>query len=97
MSPRLRLFSQAIEQEQRRWEPFRPTLAKDDQARGDKLFDDAKGQLQAVVLALRPRALQLMVMAVLLEHEKRLEQVRRRLEAVSAEKRLPDGNPPDGR
>jgi hypothetical protein len=38
-----------------------------------------------------------MVMAVLLEHEKLLEKLRMRLEAVSAEKhrRVPDGNTPD--
>jgi hypothetical protein len=45
MSPRMILFSQVIEQEQRRWVPFRPVLAKDDQVLCDKLFDDAQGQV----------------------------------------------------
>jgi hypothetical protein len=50
-----------------------------------------------VVLALQPWAFKLMVMAVLLAHEKLLERVRMRLQTVSAEmhRRVPDGNPPD--
>jgi hypothetical protein len=32
MSPRMLSFSQVIEQERRRWMPFRRTLSKEDQA-----------------------------------------------------------------
>ena len=97
MSPRMLPFSQVIEQERRRWMPFRRALSKEDQAVFDRMFACATQQLQAEVQLGRPWRFEAVIMAVLLAHEKRIEQVRMRLEAVSAEKHLPDGNPPEGR
>jgi len=52
--------------------------------------------LQAEVPLGRPWTFEAVLMAVLLAHEKLIEQVRRRLEAVSMEEHLPDENLPEG-
>ena len=97
MSPRMLSFSQLIEQERRRWVPFRRSLSMEDQAVFDRMFACAMQPLQAEVQLGRPWTFEAVLMAVLLAHEKQLEQIRMRLEAISAEKHVPDGNPPEGR
>jgi hypothetical protein len=72
-------FSQPIEYERRRWAPFKRTLPKDDQATFDKLFDCAKLQVQAGVMVSRPWAFETIMMAILLEQEKRIEHILKRL------------------
>ena len=74
MSPRMMTFSQAIEQERRRWMPFRRALSKEDQEAFDRIFACAKQQVQKEVQLWRPCGIEAVVMAVLLEHEKRVEQ-----------------------
>jgi hypothetical protein len=91
MSKTLPPLSQLIEQERRRWAPFKKALAKADQAIVDRLFDCAQRQVQAGVYALRPWALGTIVLAALLEHEKLLEQVRMRVENVSTEEASSSG------
>jgi hypothetical protein len=49
ISPRMMPFSQVIEQEWRRWMPFRRALSKEDQEAFDRMFACAKLQLQAEV------------------------------------------------
>jgi hypothetical protein len=90
-------FSQLIEQEGRQWAPFKRALPKADQATFDRLFDCTKQQVQAGVYASRPWVFETIIMAVLLEHEKLLEQVRMRLKAVSSRRHhsVPDGDPPE--
>ena len=51
--------------------------------------------LQAEVQLGRPWTFEAVLMAVLFAHEKWLEQIRMRLEAISMEKHLPDGTPSD--
>lgn len=68
-------FSQLIEYERRRWAPFKRALPKKDQATFDRLFDCAKLHVQAGVMVSRPLALETIVLAVLLEHEKRVERL----------------------
>jgi hypothetical protein len=80
MNPRMMPFSQMIEQERRRWMPFQQALAKEDQEAFDRMLECAKRRLQAEVQLRRPWGCETVVMAVLLEHEKRVEQVLRRLE-----------------
>jgi hypothetical protein len=48
----------------------------------DRLFDGAKLQVQAGVYASRPWACETMVMAMLLEHQKRVEEMLKRIEGV---------------
>jgi hypothetical protein len=76
-------FSQLIEYERRAWAPFRRALRKDDQAAFDRLFDCAKLHVQAGVYLSRPWPFEVIAMAMLLEHHKRLEHLLTRLEAFS--------------
>jgi hypothetical protein len=73
-------FSQLIEAERRRWAPFRRALPKEDQAAFDRLFDCAKRHVQAGVMVSRPWPFETIIMAVLVEHQKRLEEIMKRLE-----------------
>jgi hypothetical protein len=77
--------------------PFWQALAKEDQEAFDRMFACAKQQLKAEVQLRRPWGVEAVLMAVLLAHEKLLDQVRMRLEAVSAEncRRMPEGDHPD--
>jgi hypothetical protein len=75
-------FSQLIESERRAWAPFRRALRKDDQAAFDRLFDCAKLHVQAGVYLSRPWPFEVMAMAILLEHHKRLEQLLAQLEVL---------------
>jgi hypothetical protein len=87
-------FGQLLEQARRRWMPFRRALSKEDQAAFDRMFACATQQLQAEEQLGRPWTFEAVLMAVLLDHEKRLEPVRTRLEAIRTEEHLPQGNPP---
>jgi hypothetical protein len=69
MSPRMLLFSQVIEQEKRRWMPFRHALSKEDQAAFDRVFACVTQQRQSEVLLGRPWRFEAVIMAVLLSRE----------------------------
>lgn len=62
--------------------------SKEDQAAFDRMLACATQPLQAEVQLGRPWKFEAVLMAVLLDHEKRLEQIRMRLEAVSMEEHL---------
>jgi hypothetical protein len=64
-----------IQQERRRWRPFRRVLSKEDQAACDRLFACAERQLQAEGQIGRPWPFETMGIAVLMEHEKRVEKI----------------------
>jgi hypothetical protein len=55
-------------------------LAEADQAIVDRLLDCAKRHIQAGVMVSRPWPFETMVMAVLLEHEQRIEPLMRQIE-----------------
>jgi nitrate reductase gamma subunit len=57
-------FSSLIEQERRRWVPFKRALPKADQALFDRLFDCAKLHIQAGVMVARPWPFETIVMAM---------------------------------
>jgi hypothetical protein len=97
MSPRMRSCNQVIEQERRRWMPFRRALSKEDQEACDRRCAEAIQQLQAAVPLGRPWRVETLIMAVLLAHEQRLEQIRLRLEAVRVETHLREVHRPEGR
>jgi hypothetical protein len=75
-------FSQLIEQERRRWVPFRRTLPTADQAVFDRLFDCAKLHVQAGVMVSRPWPFETIAMAIMLEQQKQLERVQRLIDAL---------------
>lgn len=76
-------FSQLIEAERRRWAPFKRALPKGDQATFDRLFDYAKLQVQAGVMASRAWPFETIVMAILLEQQKMLERAVARVEDLA--------------
>lgn len=75
-------FSQLIEAERRAWAPFRRALRKDDQVAFDHLFDCAKLHVQAGAYLSRPWPFEVIAMAMLLEHHKRLERLLAQVETV---------------
>ena len=75
-------FSHLIEHERRCWAPFKRALPKADRATFDRLFDCAKLHVQAGVCQSRPLPLETIILAVLLEQHKQLEQVHEMLEAL---------------
>jgi hypothetical protein len=68
-------LSSLIEQERRRWVPFKKALPKADQALFDRLFDCAKLHIQADVMVSCPWVFETIVMAIVLEQQKQLEQL----------------------
>jgi hypothetical protein len=74
-------FSQLIEQERRRWAPFRRVLSQPDQEAFDHLFACIMRHLQADVYLSRPRTFEAVIPAVLLEHEGRIRELLSRLGA----------------
>jgi hypothetical protein len=77
-------FSSLIEQERRRWMPFKKALPKADHPIFDRLFDCAKLPIQAGVMVARPWAFEAIVMAICLEQQKQLEQAQRLLEELQS-------------
>ena len=75
-------FSQLIEAERRRWAPFKRALPTADQAIFDRLFDCAKRHVQAGVMVSRPWPFETIVMAVFLEHQKRVEEILKQLDSA---------------
>ena len=75
-------FSSLIEQERRRWMPFKKALPKADQAIFDRLFDCAKLHIQAGVMVARPWAFETIVMAIVLEQQKQVERLESPLDEV---------------
>jgi hypothetical protein len=96
MCARMPPFREVIEQERRQWMPFRRALSKKDQVVFDRMFAEATQQLQTEVSLGRLWRFEGVLMAVLLAHEQRTEQIRMHLEAVSVEKHLRDVNRPEG-
>ena len=76
-------FSQLIDAERRRWAPFTRALPKADQAIVDRLFDCAKLHIQAGVMVSRPWPFETIMLAALLEQEKRIETLRREIEVLT--------------
>ena len=74
--------SQLIEHERRAWAAFKRALRQADQEVFNRLFDGAKLHVQAGAYLSRPWPFEVIVMAMLLEHHKRLERVLAWIEAV---------------
>ena len=73
-------FRHQLEAELARWRPFRSGLRRRDREAFDRLFDLARKHAAAATLEASPLALEPLVMAVLLEHQKALERLARRLD-----------------
>jgi hypothetical protein len=77
-------YSQVWEAERQRWQKFRRALRKEDQAHLDRLFESARLHLQAGVYASNPWPLESMILSMLLEHQKDLMALKKRLQSVEA-------------
>jgi hypothetical protein len=77
-------FSSLIEQERRRWMPFKKALPKADQAIFDRLFDCAKLHIQAGVMVARPWLFETIVMAIALEQQKQVERLESLLDELES-------------
>jgi hypothetical protein len=73
-------FSRLIAQERRRWAPFRRALPQTDQAAFDSLCAGITRHIQADVSLSRPRTVEAIILAVLLDHEMRIRNLIQELE-----------------
>jgi hypothetical protein len=64
--------------------PFRRALSKEDQEAFDRMFACAKQHVQAEVLLGRPLRFEAVLVAVLLEHQGRIEEMVSQLEELMA-------------
>jgi hypothetical protein len=72
-------FNQALEKEIEEWKKFRRSLRKEDQQFLDRLFEKASLHVQAGVNASRPLPFETILISILLEHEKALDNLRSKL------------------
>jgi hypothetical protein len=79
MSRPLPSFSRLIEQERQRWVPCRRALSAADQAVFDRLFEGITQHVQGDVSLSRPWSFEAVILAVLLEQQKRITEVLSRL------------------
>ena len=75
-------YSQVLEREYNEWKKFRRGLRREDQRAFDRLFDLARLHVQAGVYASRPWPLEVILISILLEHHKTLEELRTRCKGV---------------
>jgi hypothetical protein len=80
-------FTELIEQGDRRWAPFRQALAAEDQAIFNRLFESITQHVQGDVYLSRPWSFEAIRLAVLLEHEKRIAELVRMLQAAQTDAR----------
>jgi hypothetical protein len=86
MGKTLQPLSSLIDQERRRWTPFKRALPKADQALFDRIFDCAKLHIQAGVMVARPWAFETIVMAIVLEQQKQVERLQSLLDELESHK-----------
>ena len=72
-------FSRILEAEFDSWSKFRHALRREDQAAMDALFAAAKYHVAAMAYASRLTPLEAILMGILVEHQKRLTQLQRRI------------------
>jgi hypothetical protein len=75
-------IAQVIQQERDEWTKFRRVLRNEDQQAFDELFDIAKYHSPAFAYASRPVPTEAVFMSILLEHQKTIQLLQRRLEEI---------------
>jgi len=75
---------QAFHQERESWGKFRRALGRGDREAFDRLFQHARQHAAEASYVARPTTFEAVVMAVLLEQEKTLQEIRKRLERLEA-------------
>jgi len=77
-------FSHVLEEEHGRWKEFRKALSKEDQEVFDRLFDRAKIHTAAGVYMANPYPLETILISIILEHEKIIEDILGKLKEGTA-------------
>jgi len=75
---------QALHHERDSWSKFRRALTRDDREAFDRLFEHARRHAAEASYVARPTPFEAVVMAVLLEQEKALGEIRGRLDKLEA-------------
>ena len=78
-------FSRVLEAEFESWNKFRRALRREDQDAMDALFAAAKFHVAAMVYASRLTPLEAILMGILVEHQKTIAQLKRRVRELEAE------------
>ncbi|NVM27476.1 MAG: hypothetical protein HWN65_01430 [Candidatus Helarchaeota archaeon] len=79
-------FRMALEQEIALWQQFRRALRPKDRAVFDKLMDEARNHGDAGMLANRPVILDAIFMAILLEQQKKINQLQKQINFLKKKK-----------
>ena len=82
-------FSQILEAEFESWSKFRRALRREDQEAFDGLFAAAKYHVAPMVYASRLTPLEAILMGILVEHQKAIAQLTRRVRELEAAIRPP--------
>lgn len=77
MGRTLPTFSIYLDHEMEAWRPFRRALRKEDQEVFDRLFTLAKRHMAEAACAARPVPFDTLVLTILLEQQKQIEELRR--------------------
>lgn len=83
MDETVRSNVQAFQQERESWGKFRRVLVRDDREAFDRLFRHAGKHAAEAADVSRPIPFDAVVMAILVEHEKILREIRGRLEGLN--------------
>lgn len=75
-------IAQVIQREREEWSKFRRVLRKQDQQAFDDMFDLAKYHSAAFAYASRPVPTEPVFMSILLEHQKTIAKLRKRIERL---------------
>jgi hypothetical protein len=73
-------FSQVLEQEIQEWKKFRWALRKEDQEVFDQLFEKARLHVEAGGNAARPWPFEIILISMLLEQEKEMDELRKKID-----------------
>jgi hypothetical protein len=83
-------YTQIVDEERRRWQKFRRALRREDQPHFDRLFELARLHTQAGVYASQPWPMEVILMSMLLEHQKALAALEERLRRLEDQARHDD-------
>ncbi len=75
MGPTVMPYSHVMESEQERFRPFRRALSKEDHEAFDRLFDLAKFHTSAGVFMSHPWPMETILLSILLERGKMIEEI----------------------
>lgn len=79
-------YRQALENEIKKWNAFRKALRAEDREAFDQMMSECRLHASAGSMATRPFLLEAMFMSILLEQQKALQEIKKKIDAI--EKRL---------